>query len=154
MAGLLLAKSQKTQVDGWVRTRRRLLRFNDCACWAERSIATSCRPRWMLMNCVGAPMLRMTTRSKAGFRPQNWVFWSSTIRDVVLYSLSTYGPLPAPLDAAELNHFSALSVLSAPARSVAPCARASFEFTIPSDVFATMAGIAVFGVFERRTTVC
>ena len=37
---------------------------------------------------------------------------------------------------------------------MAPWARASFEFTIPSDVFATIAGIAVFGVFERRTTVC
>ena len=71
----------------------------------------------------------------------------------MLYSVSTYGPLPAPFDAAELNHFSALSVLSAPGRSVAPWARASFEFTIPSDVFATIAGIAVFGVFERSTTV-
>ena len=60
----------------------------------------------------------------------------------MLYSVSTYGPLPAPFDAAELNHFSALSVLSAPGRSVAPWARASFEFTIPSDVFATIAGIA------------
>ena len=72
----------------------------------------------------------------------------------MLYSVSTYGPLPAPFEAAELNHFSALSVLSAPGRSVAPFARASFEFTIPSEVFATIAGIAVFGVFERRTTVC
>ena len=71
----------------------------------------------------------------------------------MLYSVSTYGPLPTPRDAAELNHFSALSFLSAPGASVAPCARASFEFTIPSDVFATIAGIAVFGVFERRTTV-
>ena len=75
------------------------------------------------------------------------------ICEVVLYCLSRYGPLPAPRDAAELNHLSALSALSAFAASVAPFRLASFEFTIPSDVFATIAGSAVFGVAERSTTV-
>jgi hypothetical protein len=46
-----------------------------------------------------------------------------------------------------------LSVLSALAPSLAPCRRASFEFTIPSDVFATIDGMAVLGAFDRRTTV-
>ena len=36
---------------------------------------------------------------------------------------------------------------------MAPFCLASFEFTIPSDVFATIDGSAVFGVLERRTTV-
>src|SRR5688572_12234506 len=75
------------------------------------------------------------------------------ICDVVLYCLSRYGPLPTPRDAGELNQRSALSVLSAFRASVAPFRFASFEFTMPSDVFATIAGSAVFGVAERRTTV-
>ena len=48
---------------------------------------------------------------------------------------------------------SALSVLSALAASVPPCLRTSFEFTTPSDVLVRIDGSAVFGVFERRTTV-
>ena len=105
------------------------------------------------MNCVAETMFRITTRSNAGFARQYRGFWSSTIWDVVLYCLRTYGPLPAPTEAGELNHRSALSVLAALGPSVAPCRLASLEFTIPRDVFATIDGIAVFGVLERSTTV-
>src|ERR1044072_7867975 len=97
-------------------------------------------------------MLRTTTRSNAGLRPQKRSFCSRIICDVVLYCRSTYGPLPAPTESGELNHASALSALAALAASVAPCCFASFEFTIPSEVFATIDGSAVFGAFERRTT--
>ena len=48
---------------------------------------------------------------------------------------------------------SALSVLSALAASLPPCAFTTFELTTPSDVFATSTGIAGFGVFDFRTTV-
>src|SRR6266516_20037 len=75
------------------------------------------------------------------------------ICEVVLYCLSRYGPLPAPAEAAEFSHCSALSVLSALAASVPPCLRTSFELTTPSDVLARIAGSAVFGTFECRITV-
>ena len=52
-----------------------------------------------------------------------------------------------------MNQRSALSALAAFAASVAPFCLASFELTIPSDVFATIVGMAVLGVFERSTTV-
>src|SRR3954471_21977926 len=97
-------------------------------------------------------MFRTTTRSNAGLRPQKRGFRSRTSCDVVLYCLSTYGPLPAPTEPGELNHFSALSAFAAFAPSSSPCCFASFELTIPSDVLATIAGIAVFGAFEVRTT--
>src|SRR3954447_15427324 len=60
-----------------------------------------------------------------------------------------YGPEPADC---ELRNASALSALAALAASVPPWALTSFELTTPSDVFARIAGSAVFGVFERRTT--
>ena len=66
--------------------------------------------------------------------------------------MRTYGPLPAPTESGELNQRSALSVLAAPGLSVPPCCLTSFEFTTPRDVFARIAGIAVFEVFERSTT--
>ena len=66
--GLLFANSQKIQVEGSSRTFRRLLPLIVCAWSAERSIATSCYPRWMLISCVGAIMLRTTTVLNAAFR--------------------------------------------------------------------------------------
>src|SRR5436853_577370 len=60
MSGLLLANSQKTQVEGCKLTFRRLLLRMLTAWSADRSIATSCLPRWMLISCVGAIMLRTT----------------------------------------------------------------------------------------------
>ena len=48
-------------VDGDVRTFRRLFPRIVCAWSEERSIATSCFPRWMLISWVGAIMLRTTT---------------------------------------------------------------------------------------------
>ena len=47
-----------------------------------------------------------------------------------------YGPLPAPAEAVELSHFSALSALAALAAAVPPCSRTSFELTMPVDGFA------------------
>jgi hypothetical protein len=64
-----------------------------------------------------------------------------------------YGPLPAPADAGELNHFSALSTVAAFAAALAPFAAASFELTIPVEGFARIAGSAVLGVLERIRTV-
>ena len=52
-----------------------------------------------------------------------------------------------------MNHFSALSDLSAPTAEVPPCLRTSLELTIPSDVFVRIDGNAVAGVVDRRTTV-
>src|SRR5882672_9613127 len=108
----------------------------------------------MLISCVGAIMLRITTVLKAAFlAPQYRGFGTSVICEVVLYCLRRYGPLPAPVESAELNHCSALSALSAPTEAVAPWAFASFEFTIPVDVLARIAGNCVPGVFDRSTTV-
>src|SRR6476619_1520985 len=99
-------------------------------------------------------MFRTTTLEKAGFvEPQYFAFGERTICEVVLYCLRTYGPLPAPAELDELNHCSALSVLSASAASVPPWALTSFELTIDSDVFARIAGRAVLASFERITTV-
>ena len=66
--GLLFANSQKIHVDGSVRTFRRLFPLIVCAWSAERSIATSCFPRWMLISWVGAIMFRITTVLNAAFR--------------------------------------------------------------------------------------
>src|SRR5437764_13039615 len=116
-------------------------------------MATSCEPRWMLISCVAEIMFRTTTVLHFALSgPQYFAFGVRRICDVVLYCFSTYGPLPAPTEAGELSHCSALSVLSASAASVPPCALTSFEFTTPSDVFARIAGSAVFEFFERRTT--
>jgi hypothetical protein len=52
-----------------------------------------------------------------------------------------------------LNQRSARSAVLAFAAAVAPFRRASRELTTPSDVFATIAGIEVFGVRERKMTV-
>ena len=60
-----------------------------------------------------------------------------------------YGPLPADV---AFRNASALSLLSAPAEALPPCAFTSFELTMPSDVFVTITGIAGFGVAECRTT--
>src|SRR3954451_14676698 len=107
----------------------------------------------MLISCVAEIMFRTTTELHfALFGPQYFVLGARMIWDVVLYALSTYGPLPAPTEAAELNHCSALSVLSASAADVPPCALTSFELTTPSDVLARIAGSAVFEFFECRTT--
>ena len=65
--GSLLARSQNTHVDGWSDTCRCELLRSVCAWSADRSIATSCVPRWMLMSCVAAIMLRTTTVENAGF---------------------------------------------------------------------------------------
>src|ERR1044071_1339424 len=108
----------------------------------------------MLISCVAAIMLRTTTGPHcAGLEPQYFLFGTRVICEVVLYCCSWYGPDPAPADAAELSHCSALSAFAAFAASVPPCFFTSFEFTTPSDVFARIAGSAVFGTFERRTTV-
>ncbi len=64
-----------------------------------------------------------------------------------------YGPLPAPTDADELSHCSALSALSAPTADVPPCAFTSFELTMPVDGFARIAGSCVAGVVDFITTV-
>ena len=74
----------------------------------------------------------------------------STTCDDVLNDFSMYGPLPAEW---ALMYDSALSTLSAFAAAEPPCARTTFELTMPSEVFATSTGIAGFGVFELRTTV-
>jgi hypothetical protein len=67
----LFANSQNTQVDGVSSTFSLLLPLMLCACSEERSIATSCEPRWMLISCVAAIMLRITTVVHfALFRPQ------------------------------------------------------------------------------------
>ena len=150
--GLLLANSQNTHVEGVV-TVRFFFPWSDSACWDDRSIATSYLPRCTLISCVGAIMFRMTTLEKAGFvGPQYLAFGFRTICEVVLYCLRTYGPLPAPTEPDELNHCSALSVLSASAASVPPCCLTSFELTIPIDVLARIAGRAVLDVFARITT--
>ena len=150
----MFANSQNTHVDGVVSVFRFLLPLSDSACCEDRSIATSYLPRCTLISCVGAIMFRTTTLEKAGFvEPQYFAFGERTICEVVLYCLRTYGPLPAPAELDELNHCSALSVLSASAASVPPCCLTSFELTIPSDVLARIAGRAVLDVFERITTV-
>src|SRR5438067_6980706 len=107
----------------------------------------------MLISCVAEIMFRTTTVLHFALSgPQYFAFGVRRICDVVLYCFSTYGPLPAPTEAGELSHCSALSVLSASAASVPPCALTSFELTIPSDVFARISGSAVFGTFDFRTT--
>jgi hypothetical protein len=65
--GSLFASRKKICVDGCSATRRFDLPCNDLACAEERSIATSCEPRWMLISCVGAIMLRTTTLENAAF---------------------------------------------------------------------------------------
>ena len=66
--------------------------------------------------------------------------------------MRTYGPLPTPTESGELNQRSALSDLAAPGLSVPPCSLTSFELTMPSEVFARIAGRAVLDVAERTTT--
>src|SRR6266511_2849740 len=68
MSALLFANNQKIHVDGWVLTFSRLFPLIVCAWSAERSIATSCLPRWMLISCVGAIMFRITTVLNAASR--------------------------------------------------------------------------------------
>ena len=68
MSGLLFANSQKIHVEGCRLTFRLLLPLMLCAWSADRSIATSCLPRWMLISCVGAIMLRITTVLNAALR--------------------------------------------------------------------------------------
>src|SRR5262249_1140153 len=130
------------------------LPFSVCAWSAERSIAISCVPRWTLISCVGAIMFRTTTVLKPGFLgPQYFGFGTSVSCDVVLYDLSSYGPLPAPADADELNHCSAVSAVEASAAAVPPCAFTSFELTMPNDGFARIAVSCVAGVADFITTV-
>ena len=57
----LFISRKNTQVDGPVCTFRLLLPLMLCAWSEERSIATSCFPRWMLISWVGAIMFRTTT---------------------------------------------------------------------------------------------
>ena len=68
ICGLLFAKSQKIHVEGCSETFSFALDLIVCAWSAERSIATSCFPRWMLMSCVGAIMFRITTVENAALR--------------------------------------------------------------------------------------
>ena len=75
------------------------------------------------------------------------------ICDVVLYASSVYGPLPAPREAEEFSHFSALSSLAAPGAAVPPCSCTSSEFTIPSDVFVEDHGSAGSGSSTSESTV-
>src|SRR5438067_5140820 len=99
-------------------------------------------------------MLRTTTLPKPGFfAPQYFGFGTSVSCDVVLYDWSSYGPLPAPADADELNHCSALSAVEASAADVPPCALTSFELTMPVDGFARIAVSWVAGVVDFITTV-
>src|SRR6185437_15084750 len=99
-------------------------------------------------------MFRTTTLPKAGFfGPQYFGFGTSVSWDVVLYVFSSYGPLPAPAEADELNHCSALSAVDAFAAEVPPCALTSFELTMPVDGFARIAVSCVAGVFDFMTTV-
>ena len=95
-------------------------------------------------------MFRNTTVWNAGFCPQKRGFASRTICWLVLYCLRRYGPLPADVPS---RYFSAVSFLSAPTASVPPCARTTFEFTMPSAGFARIRVSAGFGTFERSTTV-
>ena len=71
----------------------------------------------------------------------------------MLYCVRTYGPLPEPVDAPELNQPSALSAVSAPTAAVPPCALTSFELTTPVDGFVRIEGSCVAGVADLRTTV-
>src|SRR3954467_15543508 len=107
----------------------------------------------MLISCVVATMFRTTIVSKAGLvDPQYFVLRLSVICEVVLYDERTYGPLPAPTDADEFSHCSALSRLSAPTDAVPPCCLTSFALTTPVDGFARIAGSCPAGVFELITT--
>ena len=67
ICGLLFANSQKTHVDGCSETFTFLLLLSDCAWSDDRSIATSCLPRWMLISWVAAIMFRRTTVPNAAF---------------------------------------------------------------------------------------
>src|ERR1700747_3655889 len=152
--GLLFVNSQNTHVDGWSETCTFPFPLNVFAWSAERSIAISCEPRCTLISCVGAIMLRTTTLLKPGFfGPQYFGFGTSVSCDVVLYDFSSYGPLPAPADADELNHCSAVSAVDASAAAVPPCALTSFELTMPVDGFARIAVSCVAGVVDFMMTV-
>src|SRR3954454_16939418 len=92
----LFANSQKTHVDGCSDTFSFELPRRVCAWSDARSIATSCEPRWMLISCVAAIMLRTTTVENFGFfAPQYFAFGTSVTWSVVLNDCSVYGPLPA-----------------------------------------------------------
>src|SRR3954464_12081279 len=112
MDALSFANSQNTHVDGWSDTLSFELLFRVCAWSDERSIATSCEPRWMLISCVGAIMLRTTTVVNAGFfAPPGRLCGRRVTCAVGLDDCSVYGPLPAPTDAEEFSHCSALSAV-------------------------------------------
>ncbi len=84
--------------------------------------------------------------------PQYFGLRFSTTCEVALYEDRTYGPLPAPTDADEFSHVSALSRLSAPTEAVPPCCFTSFALTMPVDGFARIAGSWPAGVFDDMTT--
>ena len=73
---------------------------------------------------------------------------ASVTCEVVLYCCSVYGPLPAPADADEFSHCSALSAVEAFEPSVPPCAFTSFEFRMPVGGFARIPGSCPSGVRE------
>ena len=98
-------------------------------------------------------MLRTTTVSNFGLlAPQYFVLRFRVTCEVVLYAERTYGPLPAPTDAEELSHDSALSFWSAPTEALPPCCFRSFELTMPVDGLARIAGNCPAGVLERMMT--
>src|SRR5712671_244430 len=99
-------------------------------------------------------MLRTTTVPNAGFFvPQYFGFGDKVTCDVVLYDFRVYWPLPAPTEADELSHCSALSAVDASAADEPPCAFTSFELMIPVDGFARIAVSCVAGVVDFITTV-
>src|SRR4029079_9228460 len=99
-------------------------------------------------------MFLMTTCRNGGFvAPQHLAFGTSVTCEVRLYEPSTYGPLPAPAEADELNHCSALSVVEASGASVPPWASTNFALTIPVDGVARIDGSCAAGVFDLMTTV-
>src|SRR3954452_1179231 len=107
----------------------------------------------MLICCVAAIMLRTTTLVNLGLvLPQYFLLGTSVTCDVVLNDWSVYGPLPAPTDADELSHCSALSAVDASAPSVPPFALTSFELTMPVDGFARIDGSWPAGVADFMTT--
>ena len=70
-----------------------------------------------------------------------------------MYDWSSYGPLPAPVEAAELSHRSALSVLAALTPSLPPCDLTRPELTMPVSGVARTDGNCAAGVLDLTTTV-
>ena len=103
------------------------------------------------MNCVAETMLRTTTRSNAGFRPpEARVLVEDDLRRRAVLPEHVRPAPGAPRRGRVEPPLGLVRSCRRPAASVAPFCRASFELTMPSDVFATIAGIAVFGVVRAE----